>query len=251
MFLFGDKSFILKDLPSVFSKQRVSSFQDAVIPECSDCVCAAEMMSKLFFLFFYGALICVLLFSQRRGQREWDLRIAQQSAVLETRPAAPQTVRAHGRISSTLLIQLKQLQWYNRAAAAFPVTFLWNCIVIRVSWTAGKSPPSWRLQSFHLWAQQHRFHIMDCVCKWTCHRSASHIICSNTPNDETDNLFTSQISNVSTPPRPFGLVLLWRHSPSPRGQGNIWGLDLLVSPETRHSEQSVPVFAILNIQVSL
>lgn len=38
------------------------------------------------------ALICVLLFSFRRGQRERDFWLAQQSAVLETRPAAPQTV---------------------------------------------------------------------------------------------------------------------------------------------------------------
>lgn len=46
-----------------------------------------------------GALICALLFSSSRwGQWERVLWIAQQSAVLETRPSAAQTVSAHALI---------------------------------------------------------------------------------------------------------------------------------------------------------
>lgn len=70
----------------------VCGCQGAVIQERLGCVYRVEIMSVC------SALICVLLVSCRWGQWERDLRIAQQSAVLETRPSAPQTVSARAFI---------------------------------------------------------------------------------------------------------------------------------------------------------
>lgn len=143
----------------------VCSCQDAAMQECSGPCLQSGNNVREPVLFVEPWFVS---FSSRWSQWEWDFWVAQQSAVLETRPSAPQTVSAHGfsvplwqaSTQKTKPLHYKELYWHTRmltgpqlcfSAAAWSLEsdeqFLWSVSAVpwpKKLWERAPSHGQWQ-----------------------------------------------------------------------------------------------------------